>query len=146
MLREEMEKIPRLQQQLDKDCERLAALEEMAAEIRAVPTDKEKVMTSHENRSMVVADKAIDLHLKVKEEQKELRRLRNEAVKVIKKAELEPSEREVMTLRYVDGLLWQAVADIMCYDMAYTQRKNRKAMEKIFEKSHTMSYEVSDNV
>ena len=132
MLREEMERIPRLQQQLDKDCERLAALEEMAAEIRAVPTDKEKVMTSHENRSMAVADKAIDLHLKVEEEQRELRRLRNEAIKAIKKAELKPSEREVLTLRYVNGLLWKDVADIMNYDMAYVQRKHGWALDKMF--------------
>ena len=46
-------------------------------------------------------------------------------------ADLNPIERELMRLRYIDGAEWNDVADTIHYEWAQTHRVHAKALAKI---------------
>jgi DNA-directed RNA polymerase specialized sigma subunit len=46
-------------------------------------------------------------------------------------ADLNPTERELMRLRYIDGAEWNDVADTIHYEWAQTHRVHAKALAKI---------------
>lgn len=128
----DIKRIPILQRQIEKDCERLAVLREMATAVPAIRTDRDKITTSRENKAMAVADKAVDLDRSIAERREELGRLKAAAREVIQATELEDAEREAATLRYVKGLLWREVADIMHYHVVHVERLCASALFKIF--------------
>ena len=81
---------------------------------------------------MAIVDMAIDLESELRQDSDELRAIRMRAAKFIDGLELSSNERQILNLRYVSGLYWQDISELMNYNARYVQEIHAKEKKKVF--------------
>ena len=124
MTKSELLAIPVMEKRIRRNEQRLEYLR-TKAEGSAIQLH-ERVQTSNDNKSQAILDAAIDLAIEIEGDKAELaymKSLASEFIYSLQKSE----DREMMILRYLRGLTWREVAEVMMY----TQRTIEKRHEKI---------------
>lgn len=127
---EEFREIPRLARQIERDREHLLYLKEKATSIPSIMPDPNKVQTSRENRAGVYVDAYIDLEKEIKAKEAALQYMRACANFII---EQEPDSltRRILKSRYLSGMTWEQVADVVGYTVRRVHQIERGALKKI---------------
>ena len=124
MTREDIRRIPELNNRILRDEAQLRYLKEMATAVPALSAD-ERVQTSKKYDRMKYVDAAVDLELELKDRIDELKELKEEAGEWI--STLDTSlEKRIFKLRLKACLTWDEVADII----GYSRRRTFEIVEK----------------
>lgn len=132
MTKEELTRIPIMQRYLNRKAERLEQLQERATCVPAIDTSREKIQTSKVNKSMAIVDMAVDLEAELRQDSDELRAEHMKAAQFIDGLELSSNERQILNLRYVSGLYWQDISELMNYNARYVQEIHADVLKKVF--------------
>ena len=130
MTKEQLKSIPRIEKSIKRKKRQLLEIREIMYCVPALSND-EKVQMSVVNRGMSVVDSALDLEQKLHEDCVKLLNLKNEAYDIIRDIK-DDRERELMELRYIDGLRWEKIALEMNYSHRWVTRLHGRILAKLF--------------
>ena len=129
--REELRLIPKMHRDIQRDREQLLYLREKATSIPSILPDPNKVQTSPTNNANKYSDAAVDLDREICVREGELKALISKAAEFIEAlpttSRTEILAKKIMRYRYEDCLMWSEIADLMGYDIIYTQRLAKTA-------------------
>ena len=95
------------------------------------PNFNEKIKETGKPAGALV-DAVIDLENLIESRKAELKAKKETAGRIFKR--LDPEHRAIMTLYYIEGLTWPAVADLMILTPAALFRKRKEAIETLLQK------------
>lgn len=130
--REQFESIIEMHRAIEKKRARLEVLQELATCVPAIRTDKEQVQTSTVDKSMLAADRAVDLEREIKRDELELEGMQLEVADMIDGAPIASEDRELMHYRFVRGLHWNDVGRLMNYSADYMRARAREILDLMF--------------
>lgn len=130
MTREEFCSIPLTEMRIRILKQSIAALRTLATSLSA-PLGGDRVQSSgtSDRVGRIVADIA-DAEADMEEQIKRLAELRLEALELIQR--LPEPDQSIMRLRYIVGLTWERVAEEANYEISWTYRIGRRALDELF--------------
>ena len=130
MTKEQLKNVPRIEKNIKRKKRQLDEVRELMYCVPALSGD-EKVQTSTMDSSMSKVDAALDLERKLHEDCLKLLKLKGEAYDIIREIN-DDRERELMELRYIDGLRWEKIALEMHYSYRWVTRLHGRILKKLF--------------
>lgn len=129
MTRENIKRIPDLNNKILHDEAQLRYLKEKATAIPAL-TAVERVQSSRKIDSMKYADAAVDLEIELRQRRDELRELTEEAMEWIMTLKT-PLERRIFRLRLIKCFTWDEIAELI----GYSRRRTFAIAERIINQN-----------
>lgn len=130
MTREEFCSIPLTEMRIRILKQSIASLRSLATSLSA-PLGGDRVQSSgvSDRVGRIVADIA-DAEAEMEKEIQRLAELRLEAIRMVE--QLPEPDQSIMRLRYIIGLTWERVADEAGYELSWTYRLARRALDRLF--------------
>ena len=125
MTREDIRRIPELNNAILRDEAQLRYLKEKSTAVPAIST-KEKVQGGTSQDRMKYADAAVDLEVELRIRWDELRELQEEAGEWIKTLDA-PLERRIFKMRLIKCFTWDEIAELI----GYSRRRTFEIAERI---------------
>ena len=124
---------------LTRDLERLEYLETKAGRSNA-PMTPDKVQTSPTDKMSLLLATIADLKTIIEGEKRYFDYLTNETRNLFEEADLKREELEVVTLRYIECLSWDEIADLMFWSKRQVERLHGTALVKLGTLWHTLAH------
>lgn len=121
----DLHRIIYLHRQIERDCEQLYALRDMAEGTSSKPTDNLRVQTSLPTGGNKFADAAADLGEIIEEEVQELTQLKAKVRKFVDNLDVSVDTR-IIEMRYISCYDWQEIAELLGYAERHIFRIHNK--------------------
>ncbi|MFR5263376.1 MAG: sigma factor-like helix-turn-helix DNA-binding protein [Christensenellales bacterium] len=131
MTKDDLKKIPMIERAIEEKRIMLKEIREVMYYNPALSAN-ERVQTSVTNRSMNKVDAAVDLERVIHEDCLKLIELKCDAYNLIRGIE-DPLYRELMELRYINGLTWREIAEKIGKTERRAHQMHGEILLKIFK-------------
>lgn len=126
MTREDIRRIPELNNRILRDEAHLRYLKEKATAIPEMPYDREKVKTNKKMDRMRYADEAVDLEIEIEYRREALKEMQKDATLWIDTLD-SYFDKRIFRLRLIKCLTWEEIADLI----GYTSRRVYQIAERV---------------